>query len=139
MRYRKLGPAIILRLDRGEEIVSTLKDFCEEQEIRFATVQGIGAVDNAVIGIFAAKTKEYHTTTLSGDHEITSLAGSITTMDNKPYLHLHITLSDATYLAFGGHLTSAVVSGTCEIFIHTIPDRLDRTYDAGVGLNVFDL
>lgn len=139
MRYRKLGPAIILRLDRGEEIVSTLKDFCEEQEIRFATVQGIGAVDNAVIGIFAAKTKEYHTTTPSGDHEITSLTGSITTMDNKPYLHLHITLSDATYLAFGGHLTSAVVSGTCEIFIHTFPDRLDRTYDAGVGLNVFDL
>ena len=139
MRYRKSGPTFILRLDRGEEIVSTLKDFCEEQDVRFATVQGIGAVDNAVIGIFAAKTKEYHTTTLSGDHEITSLAGSITTMDNKPYLHLHIMLSDATYLAFGGHLTSAVVSGTCEIFIHTIDEPLGRRFDAGVGLNVFDL
>ncbi len=139
LRYRKLGPTFILRLDRGEEIVSTLKDFCKEQAICIGTVQGIGAVDNAVIGIFAARTKEYHTTTLSGDHEITSLAGSITTMDNKPYLHLHITLTDATYLAFGGHLTSAVVSGTCEVFIHTFDDRLGRRFDADTGLNVFDL
>lgn len=139
VRYRKLGPTYILRLDRGEEIAGTLKGFCEEQAIHFATVQGIGAVDNAVIGIFAARTKEYHTTTLSGDHEITSLTGSVTTLDGRPYLHLHITLSDATYLAFGGHLTSAVVSGTCEIVIHTFDDRLDRTFDADVGLNVFDL
>ncbi len=138
MHYKKSGPDFILRIDRGEEIVSTLKDFCTDQKITLGTVQGIGAVGNAVIGLFETATKTYHTTTLSGDHEITSLVGNITTMDGKPYLHLHITLSDATYLAFGGHLTSAVVSGTCEIFIHTIDDSLGRTFDADVGLNVFD-
>ncbi|MCK9579812.1 MAG: DNA-binding protein [Methanoregula sp.] len=139
MRYKKSGPYFILRIDRGEEIVGTLKAFCTDQKISLGTVQGIGAATTIEIGLFETATKEYHTTTLSGDHEITSLVGNITTMDGKPYLHLHITLTDATYLAFGGHLTSAVVSGTCEIFIQTIDDSLGRTFDAGVGLNVFDL
>lgn len=139
MRYKKTGSLFILRIDRGEEIVTTLKQFCTEQEISLGTVQGIGAINNAVIGLFATATKEYHTVTLSGDHEITSLIGNISTMDKQIYLHLHATLSDASHRAFGGHLTSAIVSGTCEIFIHTIDGRVDRTFDAGVGLNVFDL
>lgn len=138
MHYRKSGTTFILRIDRGEEIVTTLKSFCTEQKITLGTVQGIGAVGNAVIGLFETKTKEYHTTTLAGDHEITSLLGNITTMDGKPYLHLHATLSDASYHALGGHLTSAVVSGTCEIFISTFADTVSRRFDADVGLNVFD-
>lgn len=139
MRYKKSGSTFILRIDRGEEIVGTLKEFCTGQKITLGTVQGIGAAGNVVIGLFETATKEYHTTTLSGDHEITSLVGNITTMDGQAYLHLHATLSDASHRAFGGHLTSAVVSGTCEIFIHTIHARLDRTFDADVGLNVLDL
>ncbi len=139
MRYKKTGQIFILRIDRGEEIVGTLIQFCTDQKITLGTVQGIGAVGNAVIGLFGTKTKQYFTTTLSGDYEITALLGNITTKDSKTYLHLHATLSDASYHAFGGHLTSAVVSGTCEIFIHTIDDTLCRRFDADVGLNVFDL
>jgi len=139
MRCKKTGSLFILRIDRGEEIVSTLRAFCTDQEIFLGTVQGIGAVNNVEIGLFETATKEYHTTKLTGDHEITSLLGNITTLDKKPYLHLHATLSDASHRAFGGHLTSAVVSGTCELFIQMIDSHIGRTFDAGVGLNVFDL
>ena len=138
MHYKKTGSTFILRIDRGEEIVSALKNFCTSQKIALGTVQGIGAASNVVIGLFETATKEYHTTTLSGDHEITSLLGNITTMDGVPYLHLHVTLTDATFLAFGGHLTSAVVSGTCELFIQTIDGTLERRFDSEIGLNVFD-
>ena len=139
MRYKKTGPDFILRIDRSEEIVSTLREFCTGQKITLGTVQGIGAVGSAEIGLFETKTKQYHTKTLRGDYEITSLLGSITTMHGQPYLHLHATLSDASYHAFGGHLTSAIVSGTCEVFIHTLDDIVGRTFDEDVGLNVFDL
>jgi hypothetical protein len=139
MRFKKTGSTIILRIDRGEEIVSTLKQFCTDQEIALGTLQGIGAADNVVIGLFETATKEYHTATLTGDYEITSILGNITTMEGKPYLHIHATLSDAAHRTFGGHLNSAVVSGTCEIFIQTFSGRVDRTFDAGVGLNVLDL
>ncbi|MDD4136870.1 MAG: DNA-binding protein [Methanoregula sp.] len=139
MRYKKSGVTFILRIDRGEEIISTLKQFCTDQKIALGTVQGIGAVSSAVIGLFETATKTYHTTTLSGDYELTSLLGSITMQDGQPYLHVHATLSDASYHAFGGHLTGAVVSGTCEIFIRTIDDTVSRRFDPGVGLKVFDL
>jgi uncharacterized protein len=139
MRSRESGSDIILRIDRGEEIVSTLKAFCSEQKISLGTIQGIGAVGNAVIGLFNTKTKEYQSATLTGDYEITSLLGSITTMDGQPYLHLHATLSDPSYHAFGGHLTSAVVSGTCEVFIHRIHDTVSRRFDEESGLNILDL
>ncbi len=139
MRYKKTGSAIFLRIDRGEEIVSTLKEFCAGQKIALGTVQGIGAVGNATVGLFETATKEYHTTTLSGDYEITSLTGNITTMAGQPYLHLHATLSDASFHAFGGHLSSAVVSGTCEIVIRTIDGTAGRVFDPGVGLNLIDL
>ena len=139
MRYKKTGSTVILRIDRGEEIVATLKTFCTGQKITLGTIQGIGAVGTVVIGLFETKTKQYKTTTLEGDYEITSMLGSITRMDGMPYLHLHATLSDASYHAFGGHLTSAVVSGTCEIFIHPIDDTIDRRFDEDTGLNVFDL
>lgn len=139
MRYHKTGATWILRIDRGEEIVSTLKEFCRDQKIRLGTIQGIGAVRTAVIGLFATATKEYKTATLEGDHEITALLGTITTMEGEPYLHLHITLSDASFHASGGHLTSAVVSGTCEIVIRSFRGRIGRRFDEGTGLNVMDL
>lgn len=139
MRCKKTGRTFILRIDRGEEIVAALSAFCTEQDIALAAVQGIGAVDHAVIGLFKTATKEYHTTTLTGDHEITSLLGSVTMRDGKPYLHLHATLADASYRAVGGHLTSAVVSGTCEVFVTVLDGRVMRVFDAGVGLNVFDI
>jgi predicted DNA-binding protein with PD1-like motif len=139
MRYKKTGPVYILRIDRGEEIVETLRRFCAEQKTTLGTVQGIGAAGHVEIGLFETATKEYHTTTLTGDFEITSLLGSITTMDGAPYLHLHATIAGASFHASGGHLSSAVVSGTCEIFIYTVNDSLERTFDADVGLNVFDL
>jgi len=137
MHYKKIGSTCIIRIDRGEEVVSTLIQFCTEHEITLGTVQGIGAVNSVMIGLFETATKVYHTTTLSGDHEITSLLGNITTLEGKPYLHLHATVSDASHQTFGGHLTSAVVSGTCEVFIHIIGGEVGRMFDDDVGLNVF--
>jgi predicted DNA-binding protein with PD1-like motif len=59
MRFSRFGTTFILRIDRGEEIVAALKTFCTEQKIALATVQGIGAVDNAVIGLFEAATQRF--------------------------------------------------------------------------------
>ncbi len=139
MRFKKIGQVYFLRIDRGEEIVASLAQFCSDERISLGTVQGIGAADRIVIGLFETATRTYRTTTLAGDYEITSLLGTITTKDDLPYLHLHATLSDALHRAFGGHLTSAVVSGTCEIMLQVQDGRIGRTFDEEVGLNVMDL
>ncbi|MFW6034718.1 MAG: PPC domain-containing DNA-binding protein [Halothermotrichaceae bacterium] len=138
MDYTKLNDTYILRIDRGEEIVKKLEEFCENEDIKVGTIEGLGAVDRAEIGLFVTGEKEYHSTVLTGDHEITSLKGNITRKDGEVYLHLHINLSDESYNTRGGHLNSATVSGTCEVFVREVNGNIGRKFDEKVGLNLFD-
>lgn len=137
MEYQKFGNTYVLRIDKGEEVVETLKKFCGEQDIKLGTIQGLGAADDIVIGLFKTSTKEYLKTQITGDHELTSITGNISRMNGEVYLHIHATLTDDTYKAVGGHLTSAVISGTCELFITEVEGEVEREFDGGVGLNLF--
>ena len=94
MQYKKFGNKYVLRMDKGEEVVETLKKFCEKENIKLGWLKGLGAVNKATIGLFETKIKEYHSVNLEGDFEITSLLGNISRMDGEVYLHLHINLSD---------------------------------------------
>jgi len=57
-------------------------------------------------------------------------------MDGEVYLHLHITLADSTYNAFGGHLNSAVIGGVGEFIIEEIDGEVKRGFNEEVGLNL---
>ena len=113
MKFKKCGNHVIVRIDKGEEIVDTLKRACRESTVTLGSISGIGSTNRATIGLFETATKEYLSKELTGEYEITHLSGNISTMRSEVYLHLHITLSDARYNVFGGHLNSAIVSGTC--------------------------
>jgi hypothetical protein len=60
-------------------------------------------------------------------------------MDEKPYLHLHITLANNNNDVIGGHLNKAIISATFEGFIHTRSETLERTHDPSIGLNLLNL
>jgi predicted DNA-binding protein with PD1-like motif len=102
-------------------------------------VSGIGAADNVVLGIYDTSGRVYNSTMIEGDHEITNLTGNISQMDNDVYLHIHATLSDAKNFTIGGHLTSAVISGACEIFITALDAHITRVFDDKTGLNILKL
>jgi hypothetical protein len=136
MQFQKFGSRFVVRLDRGEEIVATLQKFCAEQKISLGTVSGIGAVEHAILGFFETATKKYLARELPGGFELVPLAGNISTQDGKIYLHLHANFADAEQKTFGGHLSSAVVSATCEIFIEQIDGAVEREFDEEIGLNL---
>ena len=46
MNYRKFENQYVIRLDRGEEIVESLKTIAEKENIKLAYLTGIGAVGN---------------------------------------------------------------------------------------------
>jgi hypothetical protein len=137
VQAKAVGKHWVIRIDKGEEIVAILERFCREQDIRFGTISGIGATDHAVVGLFRTRTKEYVRKELVGDHEITSLTGNISRMNDEVYLHLHINLSDANYQTYGGHLNSAVVSATCEIVVCGLEGEIGRGFSEEIGLNIF--
>ena len=93
MEYRKCGHTIILRLDPGDEIISSLTTLAENENIRTAHVQGLGASNHAKIALFDLEKKEFHRKTLDVPMEIASLNGNITRKDGSPYLHVHIGLA----------------------------------------------
>ena len=137
MDYKRYGDTIIARMDKGEEILTQLEAIARREEIRLASVSALGATDDMTVGVFRTAEKKYYANHFTGDMEIVSLTGTVSTMDGKPYLHLHMSAGDAEGHVFGGHLNRAVVSATCEMVIRIIDGQAERVHDASVGLNLF--
>ena len=139
MKAFPLGDGFLLRLDKGDEIITSLTDFAEKEKISFASVSGIGAAGKAVLAIFDTKKKQYIEREFVGDLEIVSMMGNITISDNKPKAHLHCCISSHDYLARAGHLVSATVSVTCEIVLNVFEKRIERKKDEATGLMLLKL
>lgn len=129
----------ILRLDKGEEIVSSLVEFCKENEILGAWVQGIGAVESATLALYDLGNKEYHNKDLDGPLEIANLVGNIGTHKGEVTAHLHATLGDKDMKAYAGHLSKAIVAATCEIRLEPLDIELKRKHNKEIGLNLINI
>jgi len=137
MNYVQSHNKVIVRIDKGEELADSLRTICKKLNIKLGSITGIGATDKVTVGLMNTKTKKYQSKEFIGDHEITSLLGNITTMNGEVYLHLHITIANIEHKAFGGHLTSAVISATFEGIIEIIDGQVNREYNEEIGLNLF--
>lgn len=137
MEYRKFKDTIIARIDKGEEILDSLKEIALKEKIRLADISALGAVREFTVGVFKTEEKQYHANEFFGDFEIVSLTGTITSMNGEFYSHVHMSAGNEKGEVFGGHLNRAVVSATCEMVIRTIDGEVDRCFDEHVGLNLF--
>lgn len=137
MDFKRFGNKVVMRIDKGEEVVETIKNFCEEQKITLGSISGLGAAGRVKVGLFDVEKKEYFSKVFEGDFEITNLTGNISTMNEETYLHLHITIADHEMRAFGGHLNEAVICATCEVVIDIIDGMVDREFNEEVGLNIY--
>lgn len=139
MEYRKFPQGYVLRLDPGEEIVSSLTRLVADENIQLASVSAIGAANDVTIGIFNTAEKQYYSQRYQGDYEISALVGSVTRKEGEPYLHLHITIGNpVTGQVHAGHLTSAVISATLELFLQVWDGQVGRKFSDQVGLNLFE-
>ncbi|SHJ21542.1 hypothetical protein SAMN02745751_02017 [Dethiosulfatibacter aminovorans DSM 17477] len=136
MIYKRFNNTLIIRAEKDEDIIEVLKEVIEKENISLGTVSGIGAVKQVELGLFNTLDKIYSKREFRGDFEIVSLCGNISTMEHKPYLHLHMAIADNKQYTFGGHMTKAVVSATAELTINIIDGKIDRYFDEEVGLNL---
>jgi predicted DNA-binding protein with PD1-like motif len=139
MNYKQINNKVIVRIDKGEELVDCLKTICKKLDIKLGLIVGIGSTDKVTISLLNTKTKKYQSKEFTGDHEITSLMGNITSMNGEVYLHLHLTICNVEHKAIGGHLTSGVISATFEGIIDIIDGQVTREYNDDVGLNQLKL
>ncbi len=137
MEYRKFQNKIIVRMDKGEEILEKVREVAEKEKIKLADISALGAVREFTVGVFDTEAKEYHANEFKGSFEIVSLTGTINTMNDEFYCHLHMSAGNEKGQVFGGHLNRAIISATCEMIITLIDGRVDRRFEEEVGLNMF--
>ncbi len=137
MEYRKFDSTIIARIDKGEEILEKVKKIALKENIKLASISALGAVNDFTVGVFKTDEKKYYSNSFQGYFEITSLTGTINTMNGEFYTHIHMSAGNEKGEVFGGHLNRAVVSATCEIVITIIDGSVDRYFDEEIGLNLF--
>ncbi len=136
MDSRRFDNKIMFRVDIGEELVESIMSICKKHNVNLASISGIGATDNATIGVYDLKKQIYHPTEITSFHEITNLSGNISTMNDQIYLHFHITLGNPNAIA--GHLNKAVISATFEGIIDEISGEIDRKKDNKTNLNLIN-
>ncbi len=137
MNYRRFGDKYVVRLEKGEELVESIKELAKKEDIMLGRVSGMGAVNRVEVSIYGVETKEYFKKEINEEMEIVSLEGNIARKDGEPILHLHTSVACEDCRVFGGHLHSADISVTAEIIIDVIDGELTKEFDEETGANLF--
>ena len=137
MEYKRFNKTIVVRIDRGEEILDKIKEISLKENIKLASVSALGATNDFTVGVYKVDEKKYYSNEFKGNFEIVSLTGTINTMNGEFYTHIHMSAGNEKGEVFGGHLNRAMVSATCEMIINIIDGEVDRYHDEEIGLNLF--
>lgn len=102
------------RLAPGQELRSTVEDFCRDKNIQSAViVTCVASIVDPKLRMAGAEPDNQDIRDFNGDFEVVSLVGTIVGGD----AHLHISCSDKQGKVIGGHLKSAKVRFTAEVSI----------------------
>ena len=129
MQSRHIGDRHFIALQRGDEIMSSLEEYCLKNNIQTASISGIGAVSEITVGAYNMQTKTFANQTYRGNYEVSSLLGNISILDGKAIAHLHIVISDAQGQCIGGHLQSGIISVTGELVLDVCNTPIVRQFD----------
>lgn len=139
MKYKRSGYKWIIRLEKGDEIVGSIKKFCKDNNIENAFFSGIGAVSYLELGAYKLAEKKYISREYNEEMEICSISGNVAKLEADLIIHCHGIFSNHDMECVGGHLNKAYVSATCEIILSQIDTDIERKLDETIGLNLMDI
>ncbi|MDY6391807.1 MAG: DUF296 domain-containing protein [Bacilli bacterium] len=130
MEYRNYNDVIYLRLDRGEEVLSSILEVCKKEEIHSCVFSGIGGCDYAKLGTFHPEEGTYGEFEVRGMLELISLSGDVKDSEEGPLIHAHACISHeegGEIKTTGGHLLTLRVLITAEIEIRPVRGGVIKT------------
>lgn len=126
----------LLRLDRGEELLSSLAKYCQKKHIHAGFFTALGACEKVTVAYYDLEEKKYLDRTTSKDLEIIGITGNVSQMNRKYVIHAHGSFAGQNYNVFGGHIKELLVSATCEVHLSILKGSLQRKFDKNTGLNL---
>lgn len=123
----------------GDEVLSGLTEFAEQEKIGAGHFTGIGAFQSAMFGWFDEAHKAYRDIQINQQVELISLIGNVGLVNGAPQIHTHGAVGFPDGHTRGGHLLQAVAWPTVEVFFTAVPRPLVKSFDEETGLELFDL
>lgn len=139
MKFRKVDDRYFVYIEKEESVLKTLTDFCSARKINNGQVFGIGAIKDVELGAFDPETKQYTRKVFTGCYELISFQGNIMLLDDKPFIHAHVTISDHNFKIKGGHLFAAIVAAVGEFIVLPLAGDARREPDPEIGLATWKL
>ena len=133
---KKENNTYFLRLDPGEEFISSLRDFCVENEIKSGWLEAIGSTKDLELAYFNLDKKDYDTTDFTEFLEILTITGNVALKDGEPFVHAHGLFGRADMSTIGGHVNRCVISATCEVMLHAGEGEIRRKFDDETNLHL---
>ena len=142
MDYAKFDKTYYIRVDKGDEIISSVLSVCKKENIKSAIFSGIGGCSSAEIQTFIPSAGSFETNKVSGMLELVSMQGSVTLNGGDLYHHTHAVFSykeNGEHKTIGGHIKSIEVLYTAEIELRpVIGGVITRKTDAETGTGCWD-
>ena len=87
MQYRRSGNQVLIRVDRDEEILESIRAVCASEKIYGASFTGIGACGKAIVSSYIPEANDFTNHEASGLLELISLNGNISLENDAPFEH----------------------------------------------------
>ena len=135
----RIRRSIMGQLPYGADLYDGLTEIVRRENIRLGRIHGLGATTFARVAFYDQNTKTYNPLEFAGGMEILNLFGNVSVRDGKPFVHVHLVLSDAEGKVFGGHLLPATKLFACEVFIDELEgEELVREHESRTGLHLLN-
>lgn len=131
-----------VRLEKGEDILPSIIEYCQLHKIKSAAIYGIGAVESASLGYYDLTSSSYLENKFNFSAEVISCIGNIAkNEETDEYIaHLHMMIGDSKGQTFGGHvLPNNIISVTGEFVIFETKKELKRKKFPEFNLFLLDL
>ncbi|WP_419418624.1 PPC domain-containing DNA-binding protein [Legionella sp. D16C41] len=126
----------ILSLKEGDSLFQSIINYVSYANLKSAIINGLGALTNVRIGFYHRDTQQHTTKLFQEAHEIASLTGNVTLIDNDWFVHIHVALAGDDFQVFGGHLISAEASASTEILITPLNDTIQRKKHPSLDIKI---
>ena len=81
MEYKRIEDKIVFRLEMGEGLMESTQSIAVAENVKLASINGIGACSKIEMGYIDLNIKEYIFKTFEGNLEILHATGNITLKD----------------------------------------------------------
>ncbi len=132
------GNTFIFILNKGEEFIDTLTDYCTKNSFSSGWIHALGACGELTLAWYNLETKEYEDHIYTEDLEIAAITGNIALVKGKPFIHAHGIFGRRDMSTIGGHIRKMVISATCEVKLEIYSGKIHRAFDERTGLNLMN-